>query len=649
MVSLALVGSVALSPLSPALADTPGSNPLAPLGGFTVVTAGDGVLGNVELEGSLAVGGDLSILRSYAFIHSSGLTPTDYALPTVDGDPTRVLIGGQYLAASSSGVAEASSHGNTSPAQLGFVKIGDTSNVALNPRGSGGAGVWISASGTSAGSEPAIYVTDRVAQPQSTVSAPGAFAAAFEGSFSILTDTATSLTNLDTCTQAHRTALTPGSHAGQRAITLVAGFTNYLTVTAADLSFSEIVFDGVQPSADTPVIFNVIGSPDSVTIPRFVAANNSSATNPNLVAPFVLWNFGAVPGPVTIHGEKVSGSILAPDTNVILDASSPFEGQLVAQALTTAGGEIHHYAFQGNVACLTGEPDPVETTGSFQISKALTGPTGLVPETTEFTVEYTVDNGPAASLTLLADGTPVTVTGLPVGAEVAFVELAPPVIPGVTWVTAAFSESTITIGDGTVTTVSLTNVYVESSQSTNIWSQAYAGGEANGVVSADSPSILDEVYYMNVVPGENYELRGELVYLDQGVVRPADISSVVSFTPESTSAVVESTFTVSAEKLAELSGQQLFIVQGLYDSTGGMVAFDGSSDANDSWFTATNEWVTLLDQPADPGERTDLAYTGTDVTGVGVIAALAIMLGFVGLGVKVALATSGRRRYGNQA
>jgi len=350
---VAAASALLLANPAPSLAAVSADNPLAPLSGFTVVVNGNSTLGNTEIEGTVAVGGDLSLPHGYNFIHSSGLTPADYELPVVDGDPTRLLIGGRFLTSSSSGVSELSSRGNIRTDQLGYLKVGDTSNLAMNPRGNQGLGVWVSAAGTSAGDEPALYVTDTVAEPQSAVAASGAFSAKFAGAFAALDATGASLRNLSSCTAAHQTQLSAGSNAGQRAIELVAGETNYLSVSAADLAFSEIVFTGAQPDASTPVIFNITGTGAAVTIPRFAAANNTSASSPNPIAPYVLWNFSGVTGPVSIFGDKVSGSILAPSEDVTLGLSSPLEGQLVAGTLSTTGGEIHHYAFQGNVSCLS--------------------------------------------------------------------------------------------------------------------------------------------------------------------------------------------------------------------------------------------------------------------------------------------------------
>ena len=54
-------------------------SPFTGANGFTVVAVGNASFGNVELEGSAAVGGDATFTQSYPVIHTSGLTPPTYS------------------------------------------------------------------------------------------------------------------------------------------------------------------------------------------------------------------------------------------------------------------------------------------------------------------------------------------------------------------------------------------------------------------------------------------------------------------------------------------------------------------------------------------------------------------------------------------
>src|SRR5699024_6433646 len=135
------------------------TNPLGFANGFTTVAFDDAHFGNAEMEGTIAVGGDISFGKGYPMVHTTGLTPAGYPLPVVDGDPTRLLVGGQFDHVNSQGVSQATTADAVNEGVVpGYVKIGDRSNgVELNPRGT--EGIWI---GPVSGQEPAIEVTDGV-------------------------------------------------------------------------------------------------------------------------------------------------------------------------------------------------------------------------------------------------------------------------------------------------------------------------------------------------------------------------------------------------------------------------------------------------------------------------------------------------------
>ncbi|MFF8818063.1 DUF5979 domain-containing protein [Leucobacter sp. NPDC015123] len=101
--------------------------------------------------------------------------------------------------------------------------------------------------------------------------------------------------------------------------------------------------------------------------------------------------------------------------------------------------------------------------GAFSVTKLIDG-TGqdLVAGSTMFTVAYSYPAGEgfeagSGSLTVKADGTAVTSKPIPYGATVGLTEAIPVEIPGGTWTGAKFSIETVTIGDGNVVGVSLTN------------------------------------------------------------------------------------------------------------------------------------------------------------------------------------------------
>jgi len=94
-----VAGAIAAPPAAAAYPES--VNPFAIAGGFTVYARENGLLQNQETEGSIAVGGTATVQGSsgqYTIIHVSAGTG-DYEIPTVDGDPTRFLVG-RYSTAS---------------------------------------------------------------------------------------------------------------------------------------------------------------------------------------------------------------------------------------------------------------------------------------------------------------------------------------------------------------------------------------------------------------------------------------------------------------------------------------------------------------------------------------------------------------------
>jgi hypothetical protein len=196
------------------------------------------------------------------------------------------------------------------------------------------------------------------------------------------------------------------------------------------------------------------------------------------------------------------------------------------------------------------------------------------------------------------------------GAVVTFTEDTPPVLSGVVWGNATFFPTSLTIGNGTTADVTITNEYSEPIPA--IWSQAYVGGVPNGTVASESTTIVDVVFYENLLAGENYELHGELVYIEGGVIVYTGITGIRSFTPVTTDGSIEVNFTLTDEQLKTLAGRDLFIFQTLFDENDDEVAFDGATLATDPWFSTTDEWFRVA--PA-----VVLAFTGTQPIGPAIV------------------------------
>lgn len=369
-----------------------GENPLAFTKGFTVLTLTDATLGNHEIEGTLAIGRDARFTGNYPVIHSSGLTPTGYQLPVADGVPVRMMIGNEFVPGET-GVIEVSSNGFTDPSQIGQVKIGDVSNLAINPRGS--TGTWLSKTGTPSGTEQGMFISDQVNQDPTTIEAPGVFDATLPGVRAAAEAAADDLANPSECLDSVETFLESGGDAGSRNVAITPGAVNYLNLTSDQLGDYVIDLVGGTLGTDTALVINVAPDPTlpapvtgySATMPRFDAASNTSASQPNTIAPYTVWNFGNFDGTITLGGEKSSGTLLAPSATLDLQLQSPTEGQVISDFLITSGGEIHHYEYLSTLTC--GDVVPTSTTTSSTTTSTSTTSTTLPTTTTSSTTTST--------------------------------------------------------------------------------------------------------------------------------------------------------------------------------------------------------------------------------------------------------------------
>src|SRR5690606_15777996 len=127
--------------------------------------------------------------------------------------------------------------------------------------------------------------------------------------------------------------------------------------------------------------------------------------------------------------------------------------------------------------------------GGFQAVKVVEGTgAGRVPAGTEFTVEWTAEvpdeivygGETSGTFALLTDGTvAVGPLDLPVGTVVTFAEPEIPEFDGVVWGAPAFDPETVTVADGQVVTVTVTNTATELFGTFSVEKQV--AGEAAGL------------------------------------------------------------------------------------------------------------------------------------------------------------------------
>ncbi|WP_251152178.1 collagen-binding domain-containing protein [Cellulosimicrobium sp. Marseille-Q4280] len=462
-----LAGAVALTPAataSAASASDPSTsapitvNPFDLAGGFSVYARQDATLANQETEGSIAVGGELTVTRSgggtYAIHHYVAGTP-GYTIPTVDGDPTRLLVGSY---STDSGLVEIKNSGSGGdPALAGHLKVAhDSTDFAAFERGG-----WVRWR-TATDDAPAIDATN---QPwpagQETVRTERDDVASYvEAGATPFETVQRCLADLGSPTGAGHQVGVAGSW-GERYVleplsAVAPNVVDYADVAGAGLL--QLSDGSAAPGPTNPLIVRVPAGTTDLTGFRMDPQGTYS--------PYILWDLSAVTGPVSLTSPvRIDGSVYAPAADLTVSAS-PLDGQVVARNLVLAGeGEAHAFLFAGTIPC-GGDPVPTPT-GGYAVTKVVDDrKADVVPTGTTFTVEQTLDGVAADPLTLRADERQV-VDGLPVGTQVELTEVALPEIEGVRWGEPRWTgdgvrvgpdgSATFVVGDGTIVELVLTN------------------------------------------------------------------------------------------------------------------------------------------------------------------------------------------------
>ncbi|WP_251149806.1 collagen-binding domain-containing protein [Cellulosimicrobium sp. Marseille-Q4280] len=421
LTAAALVSASLLLPTQGAVAAVEPVNPFDLAGGFSVYARGDAQLDNTETEGAVAVGGELAVRADggmYGIIHHAAGT-ADYTIPTVDGDPTRLLVGSY---APTSGTVEITNQGVPagSGGELeGYLKVvGDDPAFGTYERGS-----WVRYR-TAVDDAPAIDATNQDWPADAgTVATQGDSVAGYVEQGATDPDVVRQcLADLVPSGAAHE--LTVTEDAGDRVVlsALEPGRPNVVDYAAIADAYQVQFADGVLPSVDAPLVVSV--PPGTTTVEGKVFGAQGEASR------YVLWDLSQLDGAVTLDGAgtRVDGSVYAPDADLTVNAA-PLDGQVVAHDLTLLGGEAHAYLFAGAIPC---ETAPVDETGSIKVSKVVDGDAASsVPDGTEFTVAYVV-GGTSGELTVPVGGSQ-TIDDLPLGSEVVLSEPTFPEVDGVVW------------------------------------------------------------------------------------------------------------------------------------------------------------------------------------------------------------------------
>ncbi|MGB0429164.1 MAG: collagen-binding domain-containing protein [Bacteroidia bacterium] len=304
--------------------------------GFNVFVENDVTLSTNETEGTVAMGGDLTLNGQYTIAgHSAG---SYYDNSTNDNNPSALVVGGKVNY----------NNGGINVVNNGFVKICNLSgsnvfdwdvqnNQPMNTR--------ISANGVN--SNPRINLST-YQSANSVNSCPIDFTDAFD----VLRNTATAFANCtNNVTLLPTDPNNPSASPSRKKVTLLSG-KNVLNLTWSELSsLTEITFNN-QPSASRTLIINV-DAPGTISwnAPQFAGIGDQHGE-------FIIWNFANTSTLNMTGSRAIYGTVLAPNADVDDNNQNNINGQLIAKSLVHRGGEMHDYFFAGDdsgcgSSCLT--------------------------------------------------------------------------------------------------------------------------------------------------------------------------------------------------------------------------------------------------------------------------------------------------------
>ncbi|NDO88709.1 DUF5979 domain-containing protein [Cellulosimicrobium composti] len=262
----------------------------------------------------------------------------------------------------------------------------------------------------------------------------------------------------------------------------------------------------------------------------------------------VTWS-AQIPDGVVYEGETSGTLTLLADGTVVDGPSDLPEGTVVTLAEPTLP-ELPGIAWgtpafdpsaeitigAGSTTAVTLTNTATLAVGGFSLSKAVQGSgAGAVPGDASFTVAWTAqvpdgvvyDGATTGTVTVLADGTVADgPQDLPVGTVVTFEETVFPEVPGISWGTPVLDPSSVTVGDGTNTLVTVTNAAVQQVGGFSVAKSVE--GEASGLVPDDAQFTVEYSYEL-----DGTTVTGSLTVLADGT--PVDgpqnlpVGTVVTF------------------------------------------------------------------------------------------------------------------------
>jgi LPXTG-motif cell wall-anchored protein len=405
------VGFVGAVAAAPAQAVVEPYDPFDVNEGFSFVATGDVALNNGEFEGSGAAFGDLSTTsQNYPLIHQSAGRP-DYTVPTIDGDPVR-LLAGRYVGAGTIDVTNRDDSGTIAPDSAeatAIAKLADLDGLTASARGSGFTRLT-NADGGNLDIEHLPYDPDTWQDDVGTERA--SVADYFEDLDAHVAQTNQCLAEMYVDPELGNEVTVTGD-VNQKFVsdfsTTMPNWLDYEDVAGAVIKLDQA--GGYYPTPTAPLVVRV--SDPTVT----VGPLNFEGWNDQEIARVIMLDLSEVTGPITVDGLEY-GAVWAPGVDVVYTSSRTTNGQWFVDDFTTGGtgggggGELHHHTFAGELLCDV--EDAPDITSHATVADS---PDGLLPAeggTVVDTVSYTgLEPGTTYTVTatvMTSDGTDTGIT-----------------------------------------------------------------------------------------------------------------------------------------------------------------------------------------------------------------------------------------------
>lgn len=314
-------------------------NPLATVDQFNIITEGNLSITAGDIEGAIAVGGNLNVLGNSQ--HTSANATGGISFATIGGVKYALVVGGGLTGVNGGNIFKVD--GKAGATDDHFIRFGV---LSPNTADASSGGIDI---GNSVTNNLNRYVrvnsTNQLASSVANSTALVSFATAFS-------TLRTQSTSISGCTG----NVTPTVSGGQATLNLGANANNVWNVTGATLnSYNQINLTGNLPSATRPLIFNVnAAGVFNWNNLKFIMGSETDNFMEINRAPYIIWNFYNATTISIQNANLILGSILAPNADLTNNALGNITGQVVVKTLTKPqAGELHIAKFNANVTCGT--------------------------------------------------------------------------------------------------------------------------------------------------------------------------------------------------------------------------------------------------------------------------------------------------------